>query len=237
MATALVTGASSGVGRAIALALAGAGWQVLALGRDRARLAEIGNHAGIVPVVLDMADREGLAALVGEHRIGLLVNNAGMMPPLAPFHETDQADLDAAIAINLTAQIALTRLVVPGMVARGAGHVFFTGSTAGHAAFPNMAAYCATKAGLGGFAQALRLDLAPHGVRVTEIVAGRIETGLYRDILSDEARAAMYEGRSAVQPEDVARMVLAVHALPPSVDVSRFDIIPTRQTVPSGQQK
>lgn len=228
MATSLVTGASSGVGRAIAIALGEAGWTVLAVGRDPERLAEVATHDGVVAHALDIADRDGLAALTADRDIDMLVNNAGMMPPPGPFHETDPAGLDLAVAINLTAQIALTRMVAPGMVRRGRGHIFFTGSIAAHAAVPDMAVYSATKAGLGGFARALRLDLSPHGVRVTEIVPGRIETGLFRDILSEEERAAMYAAGGAVRPGDVARMVLAAHALPPTADVARIDILPTR---------
>lgn len=237
MSRVLVTGASSGVGAAIVVRFAKTGHRVIALGRNAMRLQDLEEAGDVVIRALDIRDRAALAALVEEEQVDVLVNNAGMMPPLGAFHEADQAALDEVIAVNFTAQVALTRLVVPGMVARGGGHVFFTGSTAGHAAFPNLAAYSATKAALGGFAQALRLDLAPHGVRVTEIVAGRIETGLYRDILSAEARAAMYAGNAAVQPEDVAAMVAAVHDLPPHVDVARFDILPTRQGVATGNQK
>lgn len=237
MAWAMVTGASSGVGRAIASSLADAGWRVLALGRDAGRMRAVGDHPGITSALLDITDRNGLAGLVADHPIGLLVNNAGIMPPLCPFQETEPADLDMAIAVNLTAQIALTRMVVPGMIARGRGHVFFTGSTAGHAAVRNMAAYAASKAGLGAFAQSLRLDLSPHGIRVTEIVAGRIETGLYRGILPDEARASLYDGGTAIQPADIAQMVLAVLALPENADVARFDILPTRPQRPIEQKK
>jgi NADP-dependent 3-hydroxy acid dehydrogenase YdfG len=163
------------------------------------------------------------------------VNNAGMMPPLRPFADMDEADLDRTIATNVSAALSLTRMVVPGMRDRGRGHVFFTGSTAGHGPFANLAVYCATKAAIAGFAQALRLDLAPHGVRVTEIVAGRVETGLYRDVLPEDQRAAMYAGGGAVQPQDVAAMVMAALALPPHVDVARFDILPTRQTGATGK--
>ena len=131
----------------------------------------------------------------------------------------------------------VTRLIAPGMRSRGRGHIFFTGSTAGHAPFPNLAAYCATKAAVGAFAQALRLDMAPSGVRVTEIVAGRVETALYKDILSAEARAAMYANQSAVQPQDVAAMVLSVLRLPLYVDVARFDILPTHQATATGAAK
>ena len=120
------------------------------------------------------------------------------------------------------------------MRTRGKGHIFFTGSVAGHAPFANMAVYCATKAAIGGFAQALRLELAPFGPRVTEIVAGRVETTLYKDILPPEERAAMYAGGTAVQPADVAAMVMAVLALPPNVDVARFDILPLNPASVSG---
>ena len=237
MARILVTGASSGVGAAIVARLAGAGHRVLALGRNAARLQGLQSIGDVSVHAVDIRDRVALAALVAKEPVEVLVNNAGIMPPLGAFHEADQSALDEVIAVNFSAQVALTRLVVPGMVDRRAGHVFFTGSTAGHMAFPNLAAYSATKAALAGFAQALRLDLSPHGVRVTEIVAGRIETDLYRDILSAEARAAMYADGAAVQPEDVAAMVAAVLDLPQHVDVARFDILPTRQGVATGKQK
>jgi 3-hydroxy acid dehydrogenase / malonic semialdehyde reductase len=141
------------------------------------------------------------------------------------------------LALNVSAAVAITRLVAPEMRARGQGHIFFTGSTAGHASFPNMAVYCASKAAISGFAGALRLDMAPYGVRITEIVAGRVETGLYRDIVSADVRAQMYANQSAVQPENVADMVLAVLNMPQHVDVARFDILPTHQATATGSQK
>lgn len=234
MAQALVTGATSGIGRAIARALHAAGHEVVAIGRQPDALAALEREDGLKTLRLDIADRGALDEAVAGLAPDILVNNAGMMPPLAHFCDSDPDDIDRAIAVNLTAAVLLTRLIAPGMCARGRGHIFFTGSTAGHAPFPNLAVYCATKAAISGFAQALRLDMAPAGVRVTEIVAGRVETGLYRDVLDDAARAAMYAGRSAVQPADVAAMVLAVHALPASVDVARFDILPTHQATATG---
>lgn len=232
---ALVTGGTSGIGLAVARALALAGHEVTVLGRNPAALAEISSFAA--PLAVDLADGPGLAAALAGQAPDILVNNAGMMPPLANFCDADFADIERAVAVNLTATLRVTHAVLPGMRARGRGHVFFTGSTAGHAPFANIAAYAATKAAVGGFAQSLRLDLAPFGIRVTEIVAGRVETGLYKDILTPEARAAMYQGGSAVQPQDVADMVLAVLNLPPHVDVARFDILPTRQATATGASK
>lgn len=234
MKTALVTGATGGIGRAIAVALRDRGYVVTALGRDPAALADLAREPGIDPVAVDMTDRAALRAAVAGMAPDVLVNNAGTMPPLVPFDRLDEDEIDLAVAINLTSTLALTRMVLPAMVKRGSGHIFFTGSTAGHAPFANLALYAATKAAIGGFAESLRLDLAPHGLRVTEIVAGRVETGLYRDRLPAEVRAAMYADDAAVQPQDVAQMVVAVLDMPPRVDVARFDILPTRQGPPPG---
>lgn len=234
MATVLVTGASSGIGRAIARHLAGEGHDVLAVARSEGALAELAAEAPrITPLAFDVTDRAAMATALAGREIDVLVANAGMMPPLGEFLDSDLADADRAVAVNLNAVLALVRLVVPGMRARGRGHVFFTGSAAAHAAFANMAVYSATKAAIAGFAACLRLELSPHGVRVTEIVPGRVETDLYNDILDLAARDALYSAAKAVQPEDVARMVGAVLALPDWADVTRFDIMPTRPTTPS----
>ncbi|MFV0385820.1 SDR family oxidoreductase [Paracoccus sp. (in: a-proteobacteria)] len=229
MATALVTGASSGIGRAVTLELARAGYRVHAVGRNEKALNELhASHAGIVPVRLDVTDRAAVVSALAGLEIDVLVNNAGVMPPLGNFCDTEMADIDFALGVNVSAVIALTRLVVPQMRACGAGHVFFTGSAAAHAVFADMAVYSATKGAIACFAAALRADLSPFGIRVTEIVPGRVETALYRDILDDAAWKAMYSAVRTVQPEDVARMVLAVLDLPEWATVPRFDIVPTR---------
>ena len=237
MATALVTGATSGIGYAIAEALARSGRRVLAVGRQADALARLAEIPNIVPTPLDILDRSALETRLRNEPIDILVNNAGVMPPLSPFDETTIDDIDSAIAVNLTASVFLTRLVAPGMRERQRGHIIFTGSTAGHAAFPRLAVYGATKAAIGSFAEGLRLDMAPHGIRVTEVVAGRTETNLYKSLLTEEARAAMYAGGSAVQPKDIADMVLAALSLPETANVSRFDIVPTRQATPTGVAK
>jgi NADP-dependent 3-hydroxy acid dehydrogenase YdfG len=234
---ALVTGGTSGIGRAISIALAETGYDVTVLGRQEKELRALTRSHGIQGIAVDLSDLTHLRSAVAGLVPAVLVNNAGIMPRPSNFCDLDPADLERVIGVNITAVMMLTRLIAPAMRSRGSGHIFFTGSTAGHAPFPNLAAYCATKAAVGAFAQALRLDLAPHGVRVTEIVAGRVETGLYKDVLSAEARAAMYANQSAVQPEDVAAMVLAVLKLPHYVDVSRFDILPTHQATLTGAAK
>ena len=244
MAQALVTGATSGIGQAIALALHGAGHQVIAVGRDAAALGRLAD-AGLTPLAIDLGYTAGMSERLKAELAGVvpdvLVNNAGMVAPPGNFCDMAEADIHRLVATNLMQALLVTHALAPQMRARGKGHIFFSGSIAAHTPYPNMAVYAATKAALGGFAQSLRLDLSPSGVRVTEIVAGRVESPLYKDVLSAEARAAMYAGQTAVQPEDVAAMVLAVLAMPAHVDVARFDILPTRQPVtpqvPSEKEK
>ena len=232
--SALVTGASSGIGRAIAIALAKAGYDVFALGRTESALSQLAKIAGVEPVVQDVTDREKLAALAEARAFDVFVNNAGVMPPVVDFAEMAQSDIDTALAVNLAAVIAATRLVLPAMMARTKGHIFFTGSTSGHAPFPKMAVYGATKAAISSFAASLRCEVAGSNVRITEIVAGRVQTELYRDVLDRQKRAEMYAAFDAVQPEDVARMLVSVLDMPPAVNVSRFDILPTAQYVGGG---
>jgi NADP-dependent 3-hydroxy acid dehydrogenase YdfG len=237
MQTALVTGATSGIGYAIAEALARSGYRVLAIGRQAEALGRLAETPNIVPKALNLLDRPALCKAVRGETVDILVNNAGVIPPLSPFDEMTVEAIDSTVALNLTASIYLTHLVAAGMRERRRGHIFFTGSTAGHAAFPRLAVYGATKAAIGAFADGLRLDLAAHNIRVTEIVAGRTETNLYKSVLGDEARAAMYAGGTAVQPRNIADMVLSVLALPDTASVSRFDIVPTRQATPTGAGK
>lgn len=234
MKTALVTGGTSGIGRAIALALHQAGYRVTVTGRNVSALAEL-EALGVQPLAIDLGETASLSSrlqgALGGVVPDVLVNNAGMVAAPGNFCAMDEAEIHRSVATNLTQALLVTRQVAPGMQTRGSGHIFFTGSIAGHTPYPNMAVYAATKAAVGGFAQSLRLDLSASGVRVTEIVAGRVESPLYKDVLSVEARAAMYAGNAAVQPEDVAAMVLAVLSMPAHVNVARFDILPTWQPV------
>lgn len=235
MKQAVITGATSGIGRAIAKALHEEGLDVIGIGRDADALAQL-EEAGICPLQLDLRDRAAVAAAMHEINPDILVNNAGVMAPLVNFCDLPETEIARLLTLNLTCVLDLTRLVAPKMRQRKSGHIFFTGSVAGHAPYANMAVYCATKAAIAGFAQALRLDMAPHGVRVTEIVAGRVETSLYDDLLPPAQRAAMYAGNTAIQPQDVASMLVSVWKLPAAVDVSRFDILPTQQATATGAQ-
>lgn len=231
MGTALVTGGSSGIGRAIVDRLAADGRDVLALGRSAERVAAVDALAGVTGLTVDVTDTDAVAAAVADRDLDVLVCNAGVVPPLGPVHETSGPAAARAIEVNLTAHVTLVHALLPRMVERGSGHVLVTSSTAAHAPVAGMATYGATKAALAMFAQSLRLEVAPLGVRVTELVVGRTRTDLYRDELDEDGRATLYEDGTTLEPEDVADTVAWVLAAPAHVDVARVDVVPLRAGV------
>lgn len=229
----LVTGATSGIGRAIAEALHGAGYAVTATGRNAAALADLrASSPGIETLRLDLSDRMAVVEAMTGRSFDILVNNAGVMPKPAAFDEMPANEIEQTVDVNLSATLALTRLILPQMRARKSGHIIFTGSSAAHAPGANFAVYAATKAAVAAFATALRAEVSPDGIRVTELVPGRVETALYSGVISDDARAAMYAGGGSLQPADIAEVALAVLRLPPHADVTRLDIMPTRPVPP-----
>jgi short-subunit dehydrogenase len=206
-AVALVTGGSSGIGAATARVLAGAGARVLVAGRDAGRLADVARQTGGTALAADLATPDGPAGLAeaarqaaGPGGIDLLINNAGFgwAGPVGDLTTERTAQL---IAVNLTAPIELTRLLLPGMTARGRGHIVFVSSIAGATAVRNEAVYSAAKAGLGYFAESLDHELAGTGVRTSLIVPGVIDTPFF------ERRGLPYDRRrpAPLPPERVAR--------------------------------
>lgn len=229
----LITGATSGIGRALAVTLQQAGYAVTAAGRNRSALDDLCRSCrGIEPLELDLNDLDALAGAFDGMAFDILINNAGVMPSPGPFDAMEIGDISNTVEVNLSAVLALTRVLLPQMRARKSGHLIFTGSSAAHAPGANFAVYAATKAAISAFAAALRAELSADGVRVTELVPGRVETALYSGVISDEARTAMYAGGGALQPSDIADVVLSVLRLPPHADVTRVDIMPTRPVPP-----
>jgi NADP-dependent 3-hydroxy acid dehydrogenase YdfG len=163
--------------------------------------------------------------------VDVLVNNAGIIGDLKPAHQSTTAVSDALIDINLRAAVHATSTVLPGMVARGLGHVVFTGSIAGSRPTANSAVYSATKAALHAFADGLRMDLHGSAVRVTVLAPGRVETNLYDEALGghEAAVARLYTGATAVQPADIAALVTMALTMPANVDVTRIEVVPTMQ--------
>ena len=161
----------------------------------------------------------------------MLVNNAGVLAR-GPFQHADPDALDEMLAVNFATPLRLARLALPGMIARGRGHLVFIGSSAGHTPHPDLAAYGATKAAIAHFCDSLRGDLLGTGVRVTEIAPGRSRTKLYRDAVGlGRVEAELYDGVDPIEPEDVAALLLTVLASPPRLDVSRIELYPASQAI------
>lgn len=234
--TALVTGASSGIGAAVARELVKAGLDVVAVGRDGHALQQLHDECGAKPVVCDVTHREALIEAIQGYDIDVLVNNAGIISSAVPFPQLQPQDIDSMIDVNLRAAIHLTHHCIQSMIERKRGHVFFVGSSAGLAPHPTASVYGATKAAISMFAQALRCDLLGQPIRITEIAPGRVETKLYRSALGlEDAKKRLYDDYSVLQPEDLAVLIRTALEMPVHVDVSRLELFPTMQVVGGAQ--
>ena len=231
--TALVTGASKGIGAAICRKLAHEGLEVLALARSRQALEALaGECNGIVPLVADVTDIDAVAKVLGERSIDVLVNNAGGLASVRPLHEQSVEETASTIRLNLTAPLQLAQMLLPGMIARGRGHIFNLTSTAAHNVFPGTTAYGAAKAALSQAGKILRYDLAGTNVRISEIIPGRVETEFYLQAFSGDRTALterMYARQRALQPEDVATALVAALNMPQHVDLAQIEVSPTDQ--------
>lgn len=232
---AVITGATSGIGKEIVRAFRARGLEVYAVGRNEPVLGELAAETGARSIVADVRDTATIAEALSKVDVDILVNNAGILTTRALFHEIEPAEIDAMIDVNLKAPMHLTRAVLPGMVTRKRGHLIFIGSSGGQAAYPSMGAYGPSKAGLSLFCDNLRCDLLGTSVRVSEIVPGRVRTALYRNAIADnQADALLYDGYRAIEPEHIARIVGDVIDLPAHIDVARVEVFPTDQAAGGG---
>jgi len=230
--TAVVTGASSGIGAATAARLARAGWDVVIGARRLERLEEVAAATGARALPLDVTDQgsvDAFAAAIEGCR--LLVNNAGGAIGLEPVTEADLADWQAMYDTNVLGVARVTKALLPQLVASGAGHIVTIGSIAGLEPYPGGAGYNAAKHAVRAVMEVLRMELLGQPVRVTEIDPGMVETefSVVR-FRGDEARAAkVYEGVEALTAEDVAECVGWAAELPDRVNVDRIVVKPRDQ--------
>ncbi|KRE14484.1 hypothetical protein ASE66_14035 [Bosea sp. Root483D1] len=232
--TALVTGASRGIGAAICSRLTGMGLTVYGVARSREALADVVDEFGVVPVVADVRDTDAILAGLAEAEIDVLINNAGMVATVKPLYEQSAQEIAETIAVNLTAPMLLMRALLSGMVARRRGHVVNITTTAARGVLAGTSAYGGAKAGLAHACRSLRYDLAGSNVRVTDLAPGRVETEIYlRAFGGDRERLneTMYGHVRALQPQDIAATIAAVLSLPQHVDVTEIEISPTDQAV------
>lgn len=235
---ALVTGASSGIGRACATALVDAGARVIIGARRKDRLQELADEHGddMLPVEMDVRDRtsvrQAFASLEGEWaNIDILVNAAGLAIGLEPLQDGNPDDWDAMLDTNVKGVLNTIHFALPGMIERGWGHVINIGSSAARNTYPGGAVYCASKAAEERITQGLRLDVLGTGVRVTIVHPSRTQTEFHEVRLrGDNAKASgLHEEIRSLQPQDLANAVRYVLEQPDHVNVSDMLVTPTDQ--------
>ncbi len=238
-ATVFVTGASSGFGAATVRRFAAEGARVIAAARREERVRELATELGprVLPLTLDVRDRAGVAAALEGlptefAAIDLLVNNAGLALGLNPAPEADLGDWDQMIDTNCKGLVHCTRAVLPGMVARGRGHVINLGSVAGSYPYPGGNVYGGTKAFVHQFSLNLRSDLHGTGVRVTCVEPGMSETefSVVRFGGDQDKAAATYAGMQPLSPDDIAESIYWAATLPGHVNVNVIELMATAQS-------
>ena len=236
---ALVTGATSGFGEAMARRLIAAGAKVIATGRRVDRLQGLADELGTTDLLtreLDVRSAASIDALLPSlppefQAIDVLYNNAGLALGLGKAHEALLSDWETMIETNVTGLVRVTRAVLPGMVARRHGHVINLGSVAGHEVYPGGAVYCATKHAVDAITRGLRMDVLGTGVRVSTVDPGMVETefSVVRFRGDRERADRVYRDMTPLTPDDIADTVLWVATRPPHVNVDEVIIKPTDQ--------
>jgi serine 3-dehydrogenase len=241
---ALVTGASSGIGQATAEMLAAEGARLILAARRMDRLEELAarlkdaHGTDSLLIQLDVRDRatvaEKLGGLPAEWTdVDILVNNAGLSRGLNPLHEGFIDDWDEMVDTNVKGLLYVTRAILPGMVARKQGHVVHIGSVAGRDPYAGGAVYSGTKAAVAIISRAMKIDVLEHGIRVTNIEPGLVETefSLVRFHGDAERAKKPYVGLQPLTPEDVADAILWAVTRPPHVNVQDVLLLATAQAM------
>ncbi|MDN3312102.1 SDR family oxidoreductase [Microbacterium oryzae] len=236
--TALVTGASTGMGEATVKKLREQGLTVHAVARDAQRLTALAEATGAIAHVVDLADTDAIERELGTLEIDVLVNNAGVSAPGNILDATRQS-VDAMVDVNLRAVLHLARLLLPGMVERDCGHIVNISSIAGLYNFFGHTAYHATKAAVHQISRQLRNDTVGKRIRVTEVCPGRVETEIFGRNMGGspealkEAWSTYYEGYESLTTDDIVAAIDFALAAPRHVNMGLMEIMPTFQ-VPGG---
>lgn len=241
--TALITGASSGIGEATARLLAEEGYNLILTARRSANIRELKRELKeefegieIVSLSFDIRDRQQCEAAIENlpqkfRNIDLLINNAGLAAGFKHIDQGDTNDWDSMIDTNIKGLLYVTRIVSNIMIAQGGGHIINIGSIAGTQPYENGAVYCASKHAVHALSQGMRIDLLSKGVKVTEIRPGMVETefSLVR-FKGDKDRAdSVYQGLEPLMAEDIAETILWAVMQPQHVNINEIEVMPTAQ--------
>lgn len=238
----LITGASSGIGEGCARKFAMNGYRLILNGRNVEKLNAVKKEllekygADVYLLPFDVRDRQAVRAALESlpeewKAIDILVNNAGLVIGVDKEHEGNLDEWDIVIDTNVKALLAMTRLVVPGMVERGRGHVINMGSIAGDYAYPGGSVYCACKAAVKALSDGLRIDLVDTPVRVTNIKPGLVETNfsVVRFRGNREAADNVYKGIRPLTGDDIAEVVYFAAAVPEHIQIAEVLVMPANQ--------
>ncbi|HEY6915378.1 MAG TPA: SDR family NAD(P)-dependent oxidoreductase [Paludibacter sp.] len=239
---ALITGVTSGFGRAIAFRLARLNYNLIITGRRVERLEELTKQLRsefpieVMPLCFDVRDNAACTKAIESipenlKNIDLLINNAGLAAGAAPFDESDLADFDQMIDTNVKGLLYVTKLIVPEMIARQSGHIINISSIAGIEVYPNGSVYCASKHAVNAITKGLRIDLVKYGIKVSSISPGMAETefSVVRYHGDEEKAKAVYAGLTPLNAEDIADTVEFIVTRPAHVSINDIQINPSQQ--------
>lgn len=239
--TIFITGATSGIGEGCARKFAAMGSNLILNGRNTEKLESLKKElttqgVEVLTLPFDVRDRKAMQqavdSLQGQWKhVDVLINNAGLVIGMDKEHEGSLDEWDIVIDTNIKALLAMTRLIVPGMVKRGCGHVINIGSIAGDAAYAGGSVYCATKAAVKALSDGLRIDLVDTPVRVTNIKPGMVETNFsVIRFRGDQDKAdAVYKGIRPLTGDDIADVVYYAASTPAHVQIAEVLVMPTYQ--------
>ncbi len=239
---ALVTGATAGIGKAVALKLADLNFNLIITGRREERLTQLSksiqekHDVQVLSLCFDVRQRETvkeqLENLPAEWKnIDVLVNNAGLAAGLSSIQEGSIDDWEQMIDTNIKGLLFVTRSVSPWMIERQSGHIINIGSIAGKEVYPNGGVYCSTKHAIDALTKGMRMDMVQHKIKVTAINPGMVETefSIVRFKGDTERAEAVYEGLIPLYAEDIAEAVAFAVSRPPHVNIDDMLIMPTAQ--------
>ncbi len=240
--TVLITGATSGIGEATAIKFAEATYRLIITGRRKDRLNDLTEHlvqeygTDVLPLCFDVRDNRQVEKHLGNlpeewQKVDILVNNAGLAAGLGHIDEGDRDDWDRMIDTNVKGLLYVTRTIVPGMVSRQSGHIINISSIAGKEVYENGGVYCASKHAVDALSKCMRIDLLKHGIKVTNIAPGMVETefSLVRFRGDKDKAGAVYKGIQPLKGEDVAEVIFYCASLPAHVCINDLVITPTAQ--------
>lgn len=238
MPTILITGATSGFGEAIARLFAQHGYRLILTGRRAERLAALAQelHTAVLTLNFDVRNKEEVAQYLGNlpqdwQDVDILVNNAGLAVGMSPFQEGEIDDWERMIDTNLKGLLYVSRAISPLMIARKKGHIINIGSVAGKEVYPNGNVYCATKHAVDALSRAMRIDLLPHNIKVTQVAPGMADTEFSQVRFKGDLEKAkhVYAGMSPLLAIDIAEIVYFVATRPAHVCLNDIVVMPTAQ--------